>query len=85
MSAPRSSDAHRLTKRALAEAGVTYREVNVRESSAALEYVTNELGYAEAPVCVVEDGVGEDHWSGFRPEQIARIAAAVKSAPAMVL
>lgn len=65
-----------VTKRALDKEGITYREVNIRENPAAREYVTEELGYSEAPVCVVEDGAGEDHWSGFRPDEIARVAAA---------
>jgi glutaredoxin-like protein NrdH len=25
-------------------------------------------------VCIVEDGTGEDHWSGFRPDNIKRVA-----------
>lgn len=64
-----------VTKRALTKAGIEYREVNIRDNDAARDYVTAELGYSEAPVCVVEDGTGEDHWSGFRPDQIARVAA----------
>ena len=35
-----------------------------------------DLGYSEAPVCIVEDGTGEDHWSGFRPDNIKRVARA---------
>jgi glutaredoxin-like protein NrdH len=27
-------------------------------------------------VCIVEDGTGEDHWSGFRPDNIKRVARA---------
>lgn len=65
-----------VTKRALDNEGIPYREVNIRENPAAREHVTEELGYSEAPVCVVEDGTGEDHWSGFRPDEIARVAAA---------
>jgi hypothetical protein len=33
--------------------------------------VVDELGYTEAPVVVVDE---HDHWSGFRPDQIDRIA-----------
>jgi hypothetical protein len=32
--------------------------------------VIEDLGYTEAPVVVVSD---EDHWSGFRPDQIDRL------------
>ncbi len=64
-----------MTKRALDAKGVAYVEVNVHENAAALAYVQDELAYMAAPVVVVEDGTGQDHWSGFRPDQINRIAA----------
>lgn len=65
-----------ITKRTLSKQGVPYVEVDVREHPAAREYITEDLGYSEAPVCVVEDDTGQDHWAGFRPDQIKRIAAA---------
>lgn len=65
-----------MTKKALDKQGVPFIERDVREDSAARDYITEELGYSEAPVCVVEDGTGEDHWSGFRPDNIKRIARA---------
>ena len=63
-----------MTKKALDKAGIPYVEVNIRDNDAARDYVTEELGYSQAPVCVVEDETGEDHWSGFRPDAIKRIA-----------
>lgn len=65
----------KLTKNVLRSKGVQFVEVDIRDNPAAREYVVEELGYTEAPVVVVEDGTGEDHWSGFRPDQIDRIAA----------
>jgi glutaredoxin-like protein NrdH len=65
-----------MTKKALAKQGVPFVEHDVREDPEARAYITNDLGYSEAPVCVVEDGTGEDHWSGFRPDNIKRIATA---------
>lgn len=62
----------KMTKIALERAGIPYVEVNVRENENALAYI-EDLGYTEAPVCIVEDGVGEDRWSGFRPDHIKRI------------
>lgn len=61
------------TYRALDAKGVRYEIVDLtaEESAGALEYV-KELGYAQAPVVVVDD---EDHWSGFQPGEIDRIAA----------
>ncbi len=64
-----------MTKRALDAKGVAYVEVNLRENAAAMAYVQDELGYTSAPVVVVEDGTGDDHWTGFRPEQVDRVAA----------
>lgn len=64
------------TKRALRKAGIAFTEVDITETPDALTYITGELGYVQAPVVVVEDGTGEDHWSGFRPDNIKRLAAA---------
>lgn len=61
-----------MTKNVLAQHGIEFAEVDIRENAAAREYVVEELGYSEAPVVVIDD---EDHWSGFRPDQIERIAA----------
>ncbi|MDR7113751.1 glutaredoxin-like protein NrdH [Microbacterium trichothecenolyticum] len=60
-----------LTKNVLTRKGVPFIEVDIREQAAAREYVVDELGYTEAPVVVVDE---HDHWSGFRPDQIDRIA-----------
>lgn len=59
------------TYRALDSKGLEYTVVDLSQNENALEYV-RELGYQQAPVVVVGD---EDHWSGFRPDHIARIAA----------
>lgn len=58
------------TYRALDAKGIPYVIVDLSESDDALEYV-KELGYSQAPVVVVDD---QDHWSGFRPDHIERIA-----------
>ena len=59
------------TYRALDSKGIPYRVVDLSQDDAALEYV-KDLGYTAAPVVVVDD---EDHWAGFRPDHIDRIAA----------
>lgn len=59
-----------MTYRALDAKGIDYDIIDLTESPAALEYV-KDLGYMQAPVVVVDD---QDHWSGFRPDQINRIA-----------
>ena len=64
----------KLTRDRFDDVGIVYEEVNIREVAAARDYVVEELGYMQAPVVVVEDGTGQDHWSGFLPDQINRIA-----------
>ncbi|WP_219819835.1 glutaredoxin domain-containing protein [Pseudoclavibacter sp. RFBB5] len=68
----------KLTKKAMAAKGVEFVEVDVTldENAAARSYIMDELGYSEAPVVVVDD---EDHWSGFRPDQINRLAKRVSA------
>ena len=61
----------KLTKDVLTRKGVPFTEVDIRQQPAARDYVVDELGYTEAPVVVVDE---HDHWSGFRPDHIDRIA-----------
>ena len=61
------------TEEKFKDAGVDYTLVDVTENPAALTYVKEELGYMSAPVVVVEDGTGQDHWSGLNPTNIDRI------------
>ena len=63
-----------MTKRQFEKLGVPFREVNVINDDGAREYIMTDLGYSSAPVVVVEDGTGEDHWSGLRPDHIKRVA-----------
>jgi glutaredoxin-like protein NrdH len=58
------------TYTALDRKGLDYSVVDVTTDPAALEEV-RALGYAQAPVVVA----GAEHWSGFRPDLIARAAA----------
>lgn len=59
------------TYRALDKAGVEYEIFDVSTDEKALQAV-KELGYMQAPVVIA----GDDHWSGFRPDKIAELAAA---------
>ena len=59
-----------MTYRALDKAGVTYTVVDVTENVAALEYVSEYLGYTAAPIVVVDE---HNHWAGFRPDRIAAL------------
>lgn len=63
------------TKRALAKAGLAYREVDLTQDAEALETV-KAMGYQSAPVVFAEG----DHWSGFRPDKIKALTAARESA-----
>lgn len=58
------------TYRALDGKGIAYETVDVSVDEQALETV-KALGYLQAPVVVAEG----EHWSGFRPDKIAELAA----------
>lgn len=72
----------RLTCRCLEGAGIPFTVVDltVAGTAAAREFVTEDLGYAEAPVVIVDDEP-ENHWSGFRPDLIERLASRVAVSP----
>lgn len=57
------------TTRALDAKGISYEVIDLTRDDAAMSHVTG-LGYRQAPVVMA----GEDHWSGFRPDKIARLA-----------
>lgn len=57
------------TTRALEARGLDYRLIDLTEDAQAMERVTS-LGYRQVPVVVA----GEDHWAGFRPDMIGRLA-----------
>ena len=63
----------RMTKIMLDAKHIPYVEVDVtkEENAAARDYITEDLGYAVAPVVVVTD---DDHWCDLRPDQIERLA-----------
>jgi glutaredoxin-like protein NrdH len=65
------------THRALEKSGLAYEVVDITEDAAARDYVLS-LGYLQAPVVVA----GQDHWSGYRPDQIR--ALVVQAAAAVV-
>lgn len=58
--------------------GVHFSKVDITDpaNAAQLEYITEELGYAQAPVVVIN---ASQHWSGFRPDQIKRGAQWVRT------
>jgi glutaredoxin-like protein NrdH len=65
------------TYRALDKKGIRYTVVDISQNPGALEHVKS-LGHLQAPVVVA----GEDHWSGFRPDQINSLAARIAPAVA---
>jgi glutaredoxin-like protein NrdH len=60
------------TLRHLDARGIEFAKVDIRDVESAREYVTDELGYTQAPVVVVDDEP-ENHWYGFRPDLIDRL------------
>lgn len=65
------------SKKTLEKLGVNYIESNVVSDEAAYEFVTKTLGYSAAPVLVVKDNDGNviEHWSGFEPEKLNKLAS----------
>lgn len=63
------------TYRSLEKLGLSYEVKDLTEPAQAnmLRYITEELGYAQAPIVIV-DGDEENHWSGFRPDRIKALA-----------
>ena len=57
------------TSRALEARGLDFEVIDLTQDDAAMTRVT-ELGYRQAPVVIA----GEDHWAGFRPDLIGRLA-----------
>lgn len=58
-----------MTKQWLDRAGLTYRVVDLTTSPADMAAV-KAMGYQSAPVVCTDD----DHWSGFRPDLLMRLA-----------
>ena len=59
------------TARAFDKKGINYEYVDVTEDAAALERI-KELGYLQAPVVYKDETT---HWSGYRPDEIAKLEA----------
>ena len=57
------------TTRAIEARGLDYEVIDLTEDDAAMTQVS-ELGYRQVPVV----NAGDDHWAGFRPDLIGRLA-----------
>lgn len=57
------------TYKALDKVGLSYEIIDISQDSEARDHVM-ALGYLQAPVVVA----GDDHWSGFRPDRIKKLA-----------
>ena len=51
--------------------GISYTAVDITEVPAALEYITEELGYSQAPV-VQNNADDQDLWSGLRRDKLVQ-------------
>ena len=63
------------TKDLFDAAGISYTLVDITSNAAALEYISEELGYAQAPGVLVDIDGTLDHWSGLNPPKISRAIA----------
>ncbi len=59
------------TTRALEARHLPYQVVDLTENDDAMKMVM-ELGYRQAPIVIV----GNQHWSGFRPDLIGKLSCA---------
>ena len=57
------------TTRALDARGLSYDLIDLTQNAEAMERVT-AMGYRQAPVVIA----GDEHWAGFRPDMIGRLA-----------
>ena len=65
------------TKQMLKDKGISYEEVPLANNPKAMEFIKS-LGYAQAPVVVVDVGDGASwSWSGLRPSQIDKLSELV--------
>lgn len=57
--------------------GVSFTYINIEEDADAFEFVTQTLGYRQAPAIVARfPGGSEETWSGFRVDRIKGYARA---------
>lgn len=62
------------TYRAFDKHGISYQIIDLTEDEKALNHVKS-LGYQQVPVIVV----GNEHWSGFRPDKINALVQSVSA------
>ncbi len=63
------------TYRQLDKLEIGYTVVNLADNEAARAWVTEDLGYSQAPVVVVDQDP-DNHWGGYRPDRLSRLAVA---------
>jgi glutaredoxin-like protein NrdH len=63
------------TKRLLAAHGIEYDEIDITTDEDKRAWAM-ELGHMQAPVVIITNQYAEvtDHWSGIRPDRLARYA-----------
>lgn len=61
------------TRAQLTKHSLTFTTRDVTTDPEAHAYITRDLGYRQAPVVVIDEGV--QHWSGYRPDKINQLAA----------
>ena len=60
------------TTREMDRKNIPYTYIDLTKDADAMTIV-RDLGYMQAPVIVA----GDDHWAGFRPDKIAKLAETV--------
>lgn len=65
----------RMTINKFSQAGIEPQVIDLNDNPEAREWVTNDLGYSQAPIVVY----GEEHWSGLRPDNITATVKAIQT------
>ena len=59
--------------------GINYTSVDINDVPAALVFITEELGYSQAPV-VLNNADEHDHWAGLRMDKLTQAFFAARAA-----
>lgn len=76
----------RAVKRWLSEREIPFAETDITQDPEALDFVTGELGYKQAPVVVMAQPVSHDSpvgyysFSGFNPGELEKVAGSLLAA-----
>ncbi len=64
------------TKKYLTEHDIDFNTIDVTQDDLSLSFIKDQLGYQAVPVVVVDDNADIfEHWHGFQPDKLAKLAS----------